>query len=113
MTIREYITGKLQAFEIPEAQFADMFISLGLDASEELSFENSRQVGVAMVEILEELILAPRRTNISENGFSISWDFASVGKYYRWLCTKYDKEPDKEVLGMLGISMITDKTDTW
>ena len=66
-----------------------------------------------MIKILEELILSPVMKNVSENGFSVSWDYSKTGQYYMWLCRRYGIEPDTEVVAALGLSTIIDKTDIW
>jgi hypothetical protein len=58
-------------------------------------------------------VLAPRLQSVNESGFSLSWDFATLGKYYLWLCRRYGVSADSDTLQLLGISTITDKTDIW
>lgn len=113
MTIRAYISDKLKAFGISEAQLVDMSLSSGLDLESDVAEENADAVGVMMTHTLEEVILAPKMTNINESGFSASWDFDSVGKYYLWLCRKYGLTPNDDALSMLGLSTITDRTNVW
>lgn len=112
MTIRAYISDKLKAFGISEAQFADISAA-GIDLDAEYSGGESEAVGKALVSVMEELTLAPRVSNVSESGFSMSWDYGELGKYYLWLCKKYGVEPNDDVLSMLGVSMITDRTNLW
>lgn len=109
MTIREYISQKLSAWQVNEALFAD----IPLDLKEEYSDEVKGQVGKAMIGIIEEVMLAPYMKNVSENGFSVSYDYSKVGQYYMWLCRKYDVVPNIDVVAALGLSTITDKTDIW
>lgn len=108
MTNKEYILSKLVAFEVSEAQLADMEIDL-----EDTYKPNSPDVGIAMILLVEELILAPRRTNITENGFSVSWNYADLGKYYLYLCKRYGATANDKILDLLGLSRIVDRTDTW
>ena len=111
MKIREYISQKLRAWNITDAQLED--ISSGIDLDEEYTSDNSQVVGKAMISVIEELMLAPRMSNVNENGFSVSWDYSSIGQYYMWLCRKYGVAPDNEVVAALGLSTITDKSDIW
>lgn len=113
MTIRAYITEKLKAYGISEAQLIDLSLTSGLDLEAEVEASNAQSVGIAVTQTLEEVILAPRMSNVSESGFSISWDYEHVGKYYLWLCKKWGLTPNKDVMGMLGISTIIDRTDNW
>lgn len=112
MTIKEYISQKLRAFEITEADFCDIALN-GLDPEAEYDETNAKQTGVSIVGIIEELVLAPSRKQINENGFSMSWDYGNLSKYYLWLCRKWNVTPDNEVATLIGASMITDKTDMW
>ncbi len=111
MTIREYISQKLRAWNITEAQFADVAASVNLD--DEYTFDDAQVVGKSMISIIEELMLSPYMSNVSENGFSVSWDYSKIGQYYMWLCRKYGVDPDEEVVAALGLSTITDKSDIW
>lgn len=112
MTVESYIRQKLQAWKITEAQMADI-VALGIDETEEYTLENKNAVQSALADVLEELALSPYMKNISENGFSVSWDYQNMGRYYLWLCNKLGKKPDSNVVSALGISTITDKTDIW
>ena len=111
MKIREYISQKLRAWNITDAQLED--ISSGIDLDEEYTSDNSQVVGKAMISVIEELMLAPYMSNVNENGFSVYWDYSRIGQYYMWLCRKYGVAPDDEVVAALGFSTITDKSDIW
>lgn len=111
MKIREYISQKLRAWNITDAQLED--ISSGIDLDEEYTSDNSQVVGKAMISVIEELMLAPYMSNVNENGFSVSWDYSRIRQYYMWLCRKYGVAPDNEVVAALGLSTITDKSDIW
>lgn len=113
MTVRAYISDKLKAFGISEAQLVDMSLSSGLELESDISTVDPAKVGIAVTHMLEEAILAPRMTNINESGFSMSWDFNSVSQYYLWLCRKWGVKPNDDVLSMLGLSTITDRSDMW
>lgn len=111
MKIREYISQKLRAWNITDAQLGD--ISSSIDLEEEYTSDDAQVVGKAMISIIEELMLAPCMSNVNENGFSVSWDYSRIGQYYMWLCRKYGVAPDDEVVAALGLSTITDKSDIW
>lgn len=114
MTIREYISQKLNAFgNISEAQLLDMSLSGKFSLEDEYNEGNVRSVGIAMVSGIEELVLVPKMKSVSESGFSVSWDYNGLGKYYLWLCRKWGVTPNEEVVGMLGISMVIDRTNCW
>lgn len=114
MTAGEYISQKLNAFgTISEAQLLDIALAGGFSLESEYSLEIEKNVGVGLTKSIEELVLAPKVKSVSESGFSMSWDFDGLGKYYLWLCKKWGVTPDDEVLGMLGISTIIDRTNCW
>lgn len=107
MTNRDYILQKLTGFNVTEAILVDSGIDLDAD------YSPSGVIDKALIGMLEELILMPSMSNISESGFSVSWDKNSVGKWYVYLCNKYGITPNKDVLPLLGISMINDISDIW
>lgn len=113
MKVADYIRDKLRAFGASEALLFDMSVSSSISGDEELTSENIESVCVAMIPILEELILAPRQKSVSESGFSMSWDFDNLGRYYLWLCRKYGRTPAEELSDALGLSRIKDLTDRW
>lgn len=109
MTVKEYISSSLPGMTVPEAFFVDM--NLDLEAQYDSSMFYT--VGAAMVSALAGIILAPRVKTVNENGFSMSWDTDTVGKYYLWLCKKYGITPDPEILALIGTSSIIDISDIW
>ncbi len=113
MTVREYITKKLQAFNPNDADLSVWAIESGLILDEDYSVDNAKEVGVGLVDIIESLVFAPRVSNVSESGFSMSWNFDNLGKYYLYLCNKYGKIPNDDVVTQLGVSMIKDVSNLW
>lgn len=113
MTVREYVTQKMQAFNVTEAFLVDFVNASGLSLDDEYTFDVAPIVGKALAQTIAELILAPRLSNVNESGFSMSWDFSELGKYYSYLCKKWGMEPEDEVLTVSGISVIMDKTSMW
>lgn len=114
MTIREYMQQKLSAFgSLTDADVIDVCISSGIDPGDEYTADVEASVGKALCYTIEEKILAPYVSNVSESGFSMSWNRDSLAKYYWWLCRKYGVTPDDDVLSLLGISMIRDVSDIW
>lgn len=109
MTVGEYISSVLVGLQIPEAFMVDA----GIDTSATYTTDMYDAVGAAMVGMLGGLILAPYVKSVNENGFSMSWDRDSLGKYYLWLCKRYGITPDKEVVALLGMNTIIDISDTW
>lgn len=113
MTIREYVSQKLQAFNVTEAFFIDFVNASGLSLDDEYTFDIAPTVGKALAETIAELILSPRLSNVNESGFSMSWDFSELGKYYMYLCNKWGIKPNEDTVAVSGISVIMDKTNIW
>lgn len=114
MTIREYISQKFVSFgELSEAQLLDMSLTGHFSLEDEYNDDVAQSVGTAMIGGIEELVFSPKMKSVSENGFSISWDYGELGKYYLWLCRRWRVTPNQDVLDMLGVSMIIDRTDIW
>lgn len=112
MTTREYITATLTGFDIPESSFVDLMMK-GLDLDADVTSQNIGEIGKGIVSTVEGLLFSPRRTNINENGFSESWNYADLGKYYLWLCRRFGVTPSDELLAMTGINSIIEITDIW
>ena len=111
MTNKDYILGKFRAFGLTDAQLEEIGLKISLE--DEYSVENETIVGRAMCDLVAEMVLFPRQASVSEAGFSVSWDFANLGKYYMYLCRRYGVKPDAGVTDLLGISMIKDCTSRW
>lgn len=111
MTIKDYILGKFQEFGLTDAQLVELGTTLPLD--EEYSSANATLVGKSMCDLVAEMVFKPRQKSINEKGFSVSWDYANLGRYYLWLCKRYGVKPDDSVTDMLGISIIKDRTSMW
>lgn len=107
MTNREYIKQRLNSFEVSEA----MFIDAGIDP--EMEYVPDPKMDKALIRLLEELILMPSLSNVSENGFSMSWDRDGARNWYLLLCKRNGITPDTEIVSLLGVSSITDISDIW
>lgn len=114
MTIRQYISQKLQPFgTISEAQLLDMSLSGNFGLDDEYHADNARLIGTAIIGFIEEMVFSPKLSSINESGFSLSWDFSGLGKYYLWLCRKYGVDSNPDVAGSIGVSMIINRTNIW
>lgn len=85
----------------------------GFDSGDEYTEENSQSVAESMIRFIEEMAFSPKMASINESGFSMSWDYSGLGKYYLWLCRKYGVTPNDSVLEILGLNVITDKSEEW
>ncbi len=113
MTVQEYISDKLKAFGVPDSMWLDIAVEFDVNFAEDASCCTLKELGVILIRVLEELILSPRMDNVNEGGFSLSWNFDSVGRYYRWLCQRWEVMPNAEVSGALHLSTISDGTSKW
>ena len=114
MTIKDYILQKFNAFgAISEAELLDMSFNGDFCLDDEYDVENTKAVGIAIAHFIEEKVFAPSMKSISEAGFSASWDYSNLGKYYLWLCDKYEIKTNDVVLGMLGVNVIKDVSNLW
>ena len=107
MTIKDYITSKLQTFgiKLSEADLED--ISMTVSLTDEFTQENKNDVYLALVgSVIPQLLLRPK--SISESGFSISYDNDALLKYYAWLCNELGIEDT-----LNEISKISDASDIW
>ena len=114
MTIKDYILQKLSAFgAISEAELLDMSNTGDFTLNDEYDTDTTQAVGVAITHFIEGKVLAPTVKSVSEGGFSASWDYSNLGKYYLWLCNKHDVKPNDTVLGLLGVNVIRDVSNLW
>lgn len=113
MTVREYLVSELRPFGVTEAELTDISHSLSVPMDEEYTAGNTEAVRKALAAALPAFILKPRMGSVSENGFSVSWNYDNLTKYYLWLCRSLGIEPDETVAALAGLSVITDKTDAW
>lgn len=113
MTIKDYILQELKAFDISEAQLLDMSFVGDYGLEDEYNQDTMKSVGVSIAGFIEKMVLAPKLSNVNEGGFSMSWDYGELSKYYLWLCRKWGIKPNDETLSIFNISRITDKSDCW
>ena len=113
MTIVQYLQQSLQAFGLSDAMLADITIEADVDMDAEYTADVQAKVGKAMCSSIEMLLFTPRMSNVSENGFSMSWDYANLGKYYLWLCRRWGVKPNEETVNALGLNTITDRSGIW
>lgn len=101
------------AFGVTEAQLLDVFSSSSLSFDDACTSDNLVERQQISLDMLEKLMFQPRVKSISESGVSISYDYEGLGKWYLYLCKKLGYTPNDDIVGMLGLSAITDKTNIW
>lgn len=87
MTIGDYIRQKFQSFgyQISEADLLDMTLS----GEDEINSENKALVEFKIVKFIPSLLM---RANVSESGFSFSYDKDGIIKYYSMKCKEFGIE---------------------
>lgn len=100
-------------FNLEEADYADFEMSSDLSLDDNYTIENSLAVNKALIGTIEYMLFSPRLKSINEGGFSLSWDYEGLGKFYLWLCRKYGVTPAEDAEAALGLSTITDRTNIW
>lgn len=113
MTVQEYISGELAPFFAGSSMNTDMLLLPTDLMSADYTTENEQKVNQELVNSIERLMFRPRLEQINENGFSASFSYADLGKYYLYLCKKYGITPNEDLLVASGISMIKDISDCW
>ena len=113
MTISQYLNDALRPYGVTEGELTDIYLNAAFSPDDEYTAENSRAVGISLTEALPQLILRPRMSNVSENGFSVSWNYENLSKYYLWLCKRYGVTPDETISSMTGLSVIRDRSGMW
>lgn len=107
MTNREFITQQMRAFGVTESDLMLSGVNLDGEVTDVSVAEKS------LIPIVAKMACSPFLKNVSENGFSVSWDISKMGWWYRYLCSKYGVKPDADVMAALGMSVIIDRTNKW
>ena len=105
MTVGNYIKAK---FNLWSVELSDDFIALELarvniDSASEM--DSATNVDEFFYNVIPDLILMP--SNVSEGGFSLSYDKNAMSNYYSMLCKKLGKE------NMMATNTIKDITSKW
>lgn len=84
MTVKDYISSKLNGFGIhlSEADLIDVSLIVPLD-SEITPETRILALQAIATQVIPHLLL--RANSVSENGFSFSWDIDGLLRYYAWL----------------------------
>lgn len=113
MIAQDYLRDKLKAYGVTDSMWYDVSMDLNIDLSANVLEYTQEELGIALIRALEELILSPRMGNVNEGGFSLSWNYDSVGRYYLWLCRRWKQTPNTLVTEATGLNTISDKTNAW
>ncbi len=102
MTYREYLTATLRRFFINSEDVEILMLNQGIRPDDEVDIPTAKR---AMYHEFSTLLPL---ANVSEGGFSVSWDADMVAAWYSMLAVELD-EPDILNPG----SSITNITDIW
>lgn len=85
MTIREYIETKLATYgvELSREEVYILITDAGLQESSEYTADSALSAKKALVNVIPELLL---RANVTEGGYSVSWNIDGIKAFYRLLC---------------------------
>jgi hypothetical protein len=89
MTIKDYISGKLQQFgvNVSDADLLDMLDGTDFSKDNECMGYSLNVANIAIAKFIPSLLT--RATSISENGFSMSWNIEGIKEYFSILCDRY------------------------
>lgn len=92
MTIREYITDKVQTFgiNVSEADLVDMINGTDYTLDNEAVDDAINVANIGMTKFVPQLLL--RATSVSESGFSMTWNIQGIKEYYSIMCKRYGLE---------------------
>lgn len=88
MTNKEYLTKSLNGLNISEDDIDIILLKGGLDASGDVD----TTICDMSVYNRMSVVLKGMMQNVSEGGYSISWNIEAVKLYYSALCTELGKE---------------------
>lgn len=85
MTYKEYLTRTLSRFNVTEDDVEIMLFNEGLDELETVNPERAK------LAIYNQLSLVVPLQNISEGGYSLSWNLEGIRIWYASLCQELGK----------------------
>ena len=87
-TNKEYLTKCLGAFNVSEDDIDVMLLKAGIDADEPVDVTRCDLAAYNRVSV----VLAAMTQNVSEGGYSISWNIEGIKLWYSTLCRELGKE---------------------
>ncbi len=88
MTNKQYLTKALNGLQISGDDIDIILLKAGLDGDAVVSVDDCDKAVYNRMSI----VLKGMTQNISEGGFSLSWNMDAVKAYYNALCTELGKE---------------------
>jgi len=88
MTNKEYITKSLSGLGVSDDDIDIILLKSGLDGSQEADVKSADNAIYDRFSV----VLKVATQNVSEGGYSISWNLEAVKLYYSSLCTELGKK---------------------
>ncbi|GHT09149.1 hypothetical protein FACS189432_05110 [Bacteroidia bacterium] len=104
MTNKEYITKSLNGLNVTEDDIDIILLKAGINAGDPVNFSACDNAVYNRISI----VLKGALQNVSEGGYSISWNMESVKLYYNSLCNELGLE---NVL--LGRPKVRNRSNIW
>lgn len=112
MTVNDYIKRKFSHIgDMTDMGASDFALDFGFNASEEVTESGMRAISSTINDFIEKNILHP--TSIGESGFSTLWSADSIKNYTMVVLKKYGISLNSETAALLGVNVITDKSNLW
>lgn len=91
MTNKEYITARLEGLNVSEADIAIILIKADMQGDDQCEGrEGAKACDLAVYDRMSVVIKGAMK-NISEGGYSISWNMDAVKMFYNSLCNELGK----------------------
>jgi hypothetical protein len=104
MTNKEYLTKSLNGLNVTEDDIDIILVKSGLDGGADVDINGCDNAAYKRFSI----ILKGTLQNVTEGGFSVSWNMDAVKMYYNSLCNELGKE---NVL--VGRPKIRNRSNVW
>ena len=104
MTNKQYLTKSLNGLDVSDDDIAIIVLKAGLDCDAKVDFTACDQAVYNRMSI----VLKGTTQNVSEGGYSVSWNMEAVKLYYNALCNELGLE---NVL--VGRPKIRNKSNAW
>ena len=112
MKVLDYIKQRFSYIgEISDIGASDFAVDFGFEIEGEITDEGKKVISTSINEFVERNILHP--TSIGESSFSTSWSADSIKNYSMMMLKKYGISLNSETAALLGVNVITDKSNLW
>lgn len=92
MTYKEYITKTLDGLNITDNDVDLIIIKAGIDAEYTISDKADIRVCDTAIYNRMSVVIKPMMQNVSEGGYSVSWNMDAVKLFYTALCNELGTE---------------------